>query len=172
MKTCNRCLETKPKQEFSKASTCKDGYRNYCKVCQSSKKKEWYEQNKEHVLAKTAKWHEQNPEKVRETKQRWTDKNLGYAAEYKVKYRKEHRDRVNAHTALRRKRVQQNTPPWANKQALLQFYLNCPKGYHVDHVLPLRGKNVSGLHIVENLQYLPAIENMRKGNKEMTNRLI
>lgn len=172
MKTCNRCLKQKSKQEFSVAKTCKDGYRNYCKECQSLKKKEWYEQNKDYVLTKTTEWHKQNPEKVRQTKKRWAEQNSEYASQYKIKYRQEHRDRINAHTALRRKRVQQNTPIWANKYAILQFYLNCPKGFHVDHVLPLKGKTVSGLHTIENLQYLPASENMAKGNKEVFECLI
>jgi 5-methylcytosine-specific restriction endonuclease McrA len=55
-------------------------------------------------------------------------------------------------------------PKWANKEAIKQFYLNKPKGYQVDHVIPLRGKNVSGLHVEENLQYLLPEQNRKKSN--------
>lgn len=61
--------------------------------------------------------------------------------------------------------IKQATPTWANKQELIKFYKNCPVGYHVDHIVPLRGTHVSGLNIVNNLQYLPAKENIRKSNK-------
>ena len=59
----------------------------------------------------------------------------------------------------------QRIPPWADIEAIKQFYLDRHEGYHVDHIIPLRGKTVSGLHILENLQYLPAKENMAKSNK-------
>lgn len=54
------------------------------------------------------------------------------------------------------------TPRWADLGAIASFYKACPRGHHVDHVIPLRGAAVSGLHVESNLQYLPAIENMRK----------
>jgi hypothetical protein len=41
----------------------------------------------------------------------------------------------------------------------------CKYGHHVDHVLPLCGKLVSGLHVAANLQYLPARINSGKGNR-------
>lgn len=66
---------------------------------------------------------------------------------------------------LYKKRYKHATPPWADKQALKAFYKACPPGHHVDHVIPLRGKMICGLHVVENLQYLPARVNQVKANK-------
>lgn len=67
--------------------------------------------------------------------------------------------------ALRRARELQASPIWADGGTINGFYASCPPGYHVDHIVPLRGKNVSGLHVLWNLQYLPATENRIKGNK-------
>ena len=66
----------------------------------------------------------------------------------------------------RRKDVKDRTPPWVNPQDLLVFYAACPKGFHVDHIIPLKGlidgRPVSGLHVPWNLQYLTAEENHKK----------
>lgn len=58
-------------------------------------------------------------------------------------------------------------PAWFDlqKEKITEFYKNCPEGYHVDHIIPLCGKMVSGLHVIENLQYLKASENIAKGNR-------
>lgn len=61
-------------------------------------------------------------------------------------------------------RVVQATPPWADKEAIRKIYENCPEGYEVDHIVPVKGKNVTGLHLPWNLQYLPRSENRRKRN--------
>lgn len=57
-------------------------------------------------------------------------------------------------------------PSWyaQEKDKIAQFYDNCPDGYHVDHIIPLQGTNVSGLHTLNNLQYLKATDNILKGN--------
>jgi hypothetical protein len=74
---------------------------------------------------------------------------------------------INSRVAFyeRQKLIQKATPKWVNKIEIQNIYGNCPKGYHVDHIVPLKGKFVCGLHVENNLQYLPAIENIAKGNR-------
>ena len=55
--------------------------------------------------------------------------------------------------------------PWTNMQEISKFYSRCPEGHHVDHIVPMQGEIVSGLHVLDNLQYLSALENIKKHNK-------
>lgn len=82
------------------------------------------------------------------------------------KYKKSKQYRVwsKQYSASKRARLKNRIPVWADKQSIKDFYKNCPEGYHVDHIIPLFGKYVSGLHIINNLQYLPAKENIQKSN--------
>lgn len=59
----------------------------------------------------------------------------------------------------------QRTPSWQQTEEIKAFYNACPAGMHVDHIIPLQGEKVSGLHVLENLQYLSAVENVQKRNK-------
>jgi hypothetical protein len=92
-----------------------------------------------------------------------TDKARTKARQYR---QSEHGRALRKSLNAKRRAVQiQRTPKWADINAITEFYRNCPKGYHVDHIVPLQGKNVCGLHTLENLQYLTASENCSKRNK-------
>lgn len=82
-----------------------------------------------------------------------------------AKNTKKGRESSNRASKKRRLLLRNATPNWVDKSKLYSIYYNCPKGYHVDHIVPLNGKNVSGLHVPWNLQYLPVSDNIRKGNK-------
>lgn len=56
------------------------------------------------------------------------------------------------------------TPKWADTDKIKEIYKDCPEGHHVDHVIPLQGELVSGLHVEYNLQYLTAEDNIKKSN--------
>jgi len=121
-----------------------------------------YHANREARLAQQKVYREKNAEAISER-----------AKVYQAKYRAEHRDlclaRQKPHwrknKAKRRSAQLQRTPLWADHAAIAFFYECAPAGTHVDHVIPLRGKKVSGLHVAENLQWLPDIDNLRKGNQ-------
>jgi len=64
------------------------------------------------------------------------------------------------HMVAKRKQM----PAWADEQKIKDIYANRPDGYHVDHIIPLQGELVSGLHVENNLQYLTPKENFSKHN--------
>lgn len=80
-------------------------------------------------------------------------------------YRARNHQRLIARNMARHAAKMQRTPGWADLRAINEFYEDRPTGHHVDHILPLQGETVSGLHVLENLQYLPAADNIRKSNK-------
>jgi len=79
-------------------------------------------------------------------------------------YAKDPNKEISANTVRKHRRTTQQTPKWANLEKIEEFYKNRPEGYHVDHIIPLNGAYVSGLHVLENLQYLTIEENLKKSN--------
>jgi 5-methylcytosine-specific restriction endonuclease McrA len=69
--------------------------------------------------------------------------------------------RVSIRNSLKLSRI----PKWADLSKIKEIYKNCPEGHHVDHIVPLQGKTVCGLHVENNLQYLSIRDNLAKGNK-------
>jgi hypothetical protein len=119
-----------------------------------------YQNRKDYIKTRVAKYKETNYKKVLECKRR-------HSIEYGKMYRQQKRAKVLAKNTLRYAKKKQRTPPWLSKDQIKEIeiiYLQCPRGYHVDHIVPLQGEIVSGLHVPWNLQHLPAIDNIRKSN--------
>ena len=93
----------------------------------------------------------------------------------KKTYRLNNPHKVQAHCAKRRVSKINRIPKWTTEKDLkaiqhiyglaIDFSKAFNVKYHVDHIIPLQGKLVSGLHIPSNLQIIPAVDNIRKGNK-------
>lgn len=75
-------------------------------------------------------------------------------------------DRVNS--AGRKAAIKLRTPSWADMNRIAEIYSKCTamgSEYTVDHIIPLRGEKVSGLHVPENLAIVLASENFSKQNR-------
>lgn len=154
MKTCKTCLISKPYTEFYKNSN-RPGLRTECKVCYTARSMV------RHILKPLSK-----EVRVKNSKKFRAD-NPGYNAKACAKYLATHWDeslaRNASNKALRRAMTKSITKE--EKVQINQFYLNCPEGYEVDHIIPIKGKTVSGLHVLANLQYLTKHENRSKSNR-------
>jgi hypothetical protein len=97
----------------------------------------------------------------------------GHSIRSRVKrYRKENLPKVNAADVAKNKSRKRATPEWLSwfhSAQIEEFYelaaartMQTGIEHHVDHIVPIRGKRVSGLNVPWNLQVLTAQENMRK----------
>lgn len=194
-KLCTVCNKYLPRDSFSIKKRNKSGLRSDCKKCAADSSRLYRKKNPQKIVDYNKKYREENPEKVKELKKNWyykdpsktKERNRGYYLdniEYKQKYASEynktevHKNCIKKYrkkpetkkksvirTRNRRLAKLKRTPVWADLKAIQDFYMNCPKGMQVDHIIPLRGKIVSGFHIVENLQYLTPYQNNKKGNR-------
>ena len=94
----------------------------------------------------------------------WRDKNLCLVASNDRRRYSEAPAKRKANSSRGRAARALRVVGWTERGAIAEFYALCPIGHEVDHEIPLRGRKVSGLHVLANLQYLPKQENRRKAN--------
>lgn len=110
-------------------------------------------------------WAKRNPEKMRSYNKKWRSNNRQNERDRHRKNRKKNPELYSYHASLRKARILRATPEWVDLEELKKIYADCPPAHHVDHIVPLMGDGVRGLHVPWNLQYLPALENLKKGNR-------
>ena len=151
-------------KERTQAQRRKDTLKMMAKPEMAQKKRErdaqYRKENRDRCRAIIVAWSARNPEKVKAYAKKTKSLNSG---------------RTLAHTVKRRLAKINRTPKWlttddqwmieqAYELAALRTKL-FGFSWHVDHVLPLQGKLVSGLHTPYNLQVIPGADNVRKANK-------
>jgi hypothetical protein len=136
--------------------------------------------NKDKVKEHKVLYYLINNNKIKKTSKLYRIKNKDKVKEYKKLYRLNNKEKekkyikqyflnnpnfIKTHSAKRRASQLNATPKFADLNKIKEIYKNCPKGYVVDHIVPLQGKEVCGLHVEWNLQYLTPSQNSSKSNK-------
>lgn len=186
MKSCrgykgNSCVvgeQPQPYENFYKNSRMKDGYVNTCKSCDLARSKKRYLDNRAEVLERTKAYGKANRHITRKASKTYYSKNRDAAIQRRLDWSKANPERAAAMAAEYRARKANATPIWLTKEQkaeIVLFYdlardcqITTGEKYHVDHIVPLKGENVCGLHVPWNLQVLPADVNIAKSNNHGT----
>lgn len=191
-KICRKCGVEKSLDDYPKHGAMKDGHLNICKPCVYARVKEWRKANPKRVRYLITKWRAENPEQFKKHLRKHYQKNAERVGALRRARYEKNREKELAQC----KEYQHNNPAYRNKKnatrrvayvlaipkwltfiqqaQIEEFYeiaraktMQTGERYHVDHIIPLRGKNVSGLHVPWNLQVLSGRENNQKFNKVM-----
>lgn len=161
---CIKCaLERVKKYQTKNPEIIKQRAASYAqdnKDLRSANHKAWRLSNLEHDAARKSKYRVKNIVKVKATYKQYYESNYPRML---AKRNKQHADKIKRIPAWLTK-----DDHWMIEQAYELAALRTQMFgflWHVDHVLPLRGKLVSGLHVPTNLQVIPGVDNLRKSNK-------
>lgn len=174
IKRCTKCKSDKPETEFYKWKLGKDGLRSHCKQCHRESASSYYKRNTEKCLEWNRKYAQNNKERVAEIRSAYYQENKEWIAEWKSQYQKNNKAMFAEATARRKSAKLNATPAWLTEDDLdvIAWTYEAAKDredatgveHHVDHVIPLQGKDVCGLHVWWNLQVITASDNLHKSN--------
>jgi 5-methylcytosine-specific restriction endonuclease McrA len=175
---------------YPKCKNCTKEYRVTNKSKLAVKKVEYYLTNKNKILTRQSEYrmanrdlilkrdidyYIANKDRILERQLRYYKINKKQILKYTATYRKLHKNKIMALNAKRRAVKLSATPNWLTTEdferiaelytCTQMFRLYTGQEYHVDHIVPLQGKDVCGLHVPWNLQVILASENLRKSNK-------
>jgi len=186
LKQCKECKVFKSKKSYHLDKHGRDGLKATCKACRLKKLKVYCDANREKLREYARNHKEQryewlkqdrklNPKKHKKRQQAYYKTHKKHIEEY---YNKYFTSRPGYMAYIRANQTWKNhnrMPKWLtkeHKEEIYQWYRDCAElqwlseeRLVVDHIVPLNGKNVSGLHVPWNLQILTNSENSRKGNK-------
>lgn len=175
MKICSKCKIQKDYIEFSFRKEAVDGYRGSCKICCATVKKNYRLNNIEKYKEMKKQQYISTSEIVKQRTKLFKINNPDKIKIYKKTYNQKNKAGCNIRTSKRRCMLLNAIPDWLTEDhfnSINEFYkkasdLQKQTGikYHVDHIIPIQGKTVCGLHVPWNLQILEASANISKSNK-------
>ena len=192
MKQCTKCGETKPLDRFRQVKNRKQmlTYRSECRECEREAsrlfeqenrekrleaKRLFYIENREKETERGRTFYAENVEKERQRQAKWREANREYLREKDKRHAKENPAYFVYKTQKRHTAKLKRTPSWLSeehwKEIKTEYELAAwcsevmGEKYNVDHIVPLQGKTVCGLHVPWNLQVIPAKDNFKKGNR-------
>lgn len=180
------CFCMSCKKEYGKAR--RRGSMDECPKCQNLRRcREWKAENRERtkelnrksaakpeVKARKAAYNRAhqaaNTQAQAEKARRWRANNPDAAKAVTARYNEKHRAKRRARYADRRNRLRESH--WGSPGDIQVFYESAKRvseclsaEFHVDHIVPMNGKTVSGLHVPGNLQVISKYNNLSKGNR-------
>jgi len=168
MKTCTCCKQEKPLSEFSVRRASPDGLAYKCRSCSKSYLTKWRNENP----SAFQDWYSENKEKRAEYWKKWYAENKDSRARSYSEWAKQNKHIVNALIAKRNAAKVKATPKWADLERIRDKYREAVEitektgvRHEVDHIYPLQGRRVCGLHCEDNLQVIGKVENIRKSNR-------
>jgi len=186
-KVCSCCKVEKPIIDFGIRNKSKGWLRSTCKSCECKRTRDYVKKNPEKAKASIAKWRLENPERMRlqnkkwmlenkERRESWRQENYKKTAKQQIerakKWAKDNPLKAKEAVSNRRKLTSKKMP-WYDKDKVQEFYKEATRlteitgiPHEVDHIVPLKGKTVCGLHVQNNLQILTRYENIKKGNRK------